>query len=356
MEVSQLWFRFVRFYVQLGLYFYTKKIKVVGIKNVPKKGAVLFAVNHPNGLLDPLIVTTNNPRASYFLVKAAAFKNPIIEKILNSLNLIAIYRMRDGIDQLAKNEEVFNKCYRIFNRGKSLMIFPEGSDCRDRTIRPLSKGFTRIVYGAIKKYPELHIQVVPVGVTYQNASQFPSKVALHYGMPIDASDIYANNIPSKSINILKKQVTDQLKTLCVHIEKDENYETVLTKLNEAQVDFTEVKKVQEMIKTNTFPPKKEASKTYLKPLFYLIVLNSLIQYLIYKKQANKNTDIDFVDTLRFTFNLFAFPIFYALQAITVSFFFGNKIALLYFGFSFLMVFIYTKLSPTNTEVGKQVEP
>ena len=349
MEVSQFWFRFVRFYIQLGLYFYTKKTKVVGINNVPKKGAVLFAVNHPNGLLDPLIVTTNNPRASYFLVKAAAFKNPIIEKILNSLNLIAIYRMRDGINQLAKNEEVFNTCYNIFNKGKSLMIFPEGSDCRDRTIRPLSKGFTRIVYGAIKRYPDLHLQVVPVGVTYQNASQFPSKVALHYGMPIDASEIYANNIPSKSINILKKQVSDQLKTLCVHIEKDENYEAILTKLNDAQVDFTEVKKVLEMIKTNTFPPKKEASKTYLKLLFYFIVLNSLVQYLIYKKQSKKNTDIDFIDTFRFTFNLFSFPVFYALQTLIVSFFFGNKIALLYLAFSLLIVFIYTKFSPTNTE-------
>jgi 1-acyl-sn-glycerol-3-phosphate acyltransferase len=349
MEVSQLWFRFVRFYVQLGLLFYTKKTKVVGIKNVPKKGAVLFAVNHPNGLIDPLVVTTNNPRASYFLVKAAAFKNPIIEKILNSLNLIAIYRMRDGINQLARNEEVFNKCHGIFNRGKSLMIFPEGSDCRDRTIRPLSKGFTRIVYGAIEKHPELQIQVVPVGITFQNASQFPSKVAIHYGTPIDASKIYANNIPSKSINMLKKQVADQLKMLSVHIEKDENYETILTKLNEAQVDFTEVKKVQEMIKTNTFPPKKEASKTYLKPLYYLIILNSLLPYSIYKKQAKKNTDIDFIDTFRFTFNLFAFPIFYIFQALIVVFFFGNKIALLYFIFSLLIVSIYAKLSPTNTE-------
>lgn len=349
MEISQIWFRLVRFYVQLGLYFYTKKIKVVGIKNVPKKGAVLFAVNHPNGLIDPLIVTTNNPRASYFLVKAAAFKNPIIEKILNSLNLIAIYRMRDGIDQLAKNEEVFNKCYNIFNRGKSLMIFPEGSDCRDRTVRPLSKGFTRIVYGAIEKYPGLQLKVVPVGVTYQNASQFPCKVALHYGTPIDASEIYANNIPSKSINILKKEVAEQLKNLCVHIEKDENYDTVLTKLNEAQVDFTEVEKVQEMIQTSTFPPKKKAKKSYLKPLFYLIVLNSLVQYLIYKKQSKKNTDLDFIDTFRFTFNLFVFPFFYAIQALIVLYFFGNKVALLYLVFCYLIVFIYSKLSPTNTE-------
>ncbi|PQJ69565.1 lysophospholipid acyltransferase family protein [Polaribacter butkevichii] len=349
MEVSQIWFRLVRFYVQLGLFFYTKKIKIIGLKNVPKKGAVLFAVNHPNGLIDPLIVTTNNPRASYFLVKAAAFKNPIIEKILNSLNLIPIYRMRDGIDQLAKNEEVFNKCYNIFNRGKSLMIFPEGSDCRDRTVRPLSKGFTRIVYGAIEKYPDLQIQVVPVGLTYQNASQFPSKVALHYGTPIDASKIYANNIPSKSINILKNEVDAQLKNLSVHIKKDENYDTVLTKLNDAQVDFTEVKKVQEMIKTNTFPPKKEGSKNYLKPLYYLIVLNSIIEYFIYKKQAKKNPDVDFIDTFRFTFNLFILPLFYVLQAFIVSYFFGNKMGLLYLAFSLLIIFIYSKLSPTNTE-------
>ena len=350
MEISQIWFRLMRLYVKLGLFFFTKKIKVVGLKNVPKKGAVLFAINHPNGLIDPLIVTTNNPRASYFLVKAAAFKNPIIEKILNSLNLIPIYRMRDGIDQLAKNEAVFNKCYNIFNRGKSLMIFPEGSDCRDRTVRPLSKGFTRIVYGAIEKYPNLKIQVVPVGLTYQNASQFPCKVALHYGTPIDASEIYANNIPSKSINILKNAVADQLKNLSVHIEKDEKYEATLTKLNEAQVDFTEVKKVQEMIKTNTFPPRKESSKNYIKPLYYLIILNSILHYFIYKKQAKKNPDIDFIDTFRFTYNLFILPIFYALQAYIISCFFGDKIALLYFIFSFLIILVYSKLSPTNTEI------
>lgn len=349
MEVSQFWFRLVRFYVKIGLFFYTKQIKVVGLKNVPKKGAVLFAINHPNGLIDPLIVTTNNPRASYFLVKAAAFKNPIIKKILNSLNLIPIYRMRDGIDQLAKNEEVFNTCYSLFNRGKSLMIFPEGSDCRDRTVRSLSKGFTRIVYGAIEKYPDLQIQVVPVGLTYQNASQFPSKVALHYGKPIDASNIYANNIPSKSINILKNEVASQFKELSVHIDKDENYNAILTKLNEAQVDFTEVKKVQEMIKTNTFPPKKESVTNYFKPLYFLIILNSIFHYFIYKKQAKKNPDIDFIDTFRFTYNLFILPIFYAIQAFIVSCFWGNKIALYYFIFSLLIIFLYSKLSPTNTE-------
>ena len=104
-----------------------------------------------------------------------------------------------------------------------------------------------------------------------------------------------------------------------------------------------------MIKTNTFPPKKEGSKNYLKPLYYLILLNSLIHYIIYKKQAKKNPDIDFVDTFRFTYNLFILPVFYALQAFIVSYFFDNKIGLFYFTFSCFIIFIYSKLSPTNTE-------
>ena len=353
MKKIQLPFRMMRFYVKLGLFFYIKKTRVYGKENVPKKGAVLFAVNHPNGLIDPLIVTTNNPRTSYFLVKAAAFKNPIIKKLLNALNLIAIYRIRDGIDQLAKNEEVFNQCFNILKRKETLMIFPEGSDNRVRNVRPLSKGFTRIVFGALEKHPEIRLQVVPVGITYQNSSQYPSKAAIHYGTPIDANAIYDNNILSKSIRILKDEVAAQLKTLCVHIENDEQYQEKLTKLNDAQVDFTQVCAVQSMLQNNTFPEKKKAPRHYIRPLFYVIVLNSLVQYLIYKKLAKKNTDIDFVDTFRYTLNLFLFPICYAIQSLIVAFFFGGKIAGLYFLCCFFIVGLYTKLSPTPTELSPE---
>ena len=349
MEISQLWFRFVRFYIKIGMYFYTKKIRVVGKENIPKKGAVLFAVNHPNGLIDPLLVTTNNVRTSYFLVKAAAFKNPIIEKILNSLNLIAIYRMRDGIDQLAKNEEVFNKCYNIFNKGQSLMIFPEGSDNRNRTVRTLSKGFTRIVFGAIEKHPDVKIQVVPVGVTYQNSTQYPCKAAVHYGIPIDANEIYNDNTLAKSIHILKQKVTERLKTLCVHLENDENYQSNVSKLNKAQVDFTEVNTINSIIKSGVILPEKKAPINYIRPLFYIIILNSSIPYLLWRIRLKYNTDKDFVDTLRFSTNIFLFPFFYVIQAVIVSQFYTWKIGIGYFFASLLLVFLYTKLSPTPTE-------
>ena len=346
MNNSQIWFRLVRFYIKIGMFFYVKKIRISGKENIPKEGAVLFAINHPNGLLDPLIVTTNNVRTSFFLVKAGAFKNPIAKKILNKLNLIAIYRMRDGIDQLAKNEEVFNTCFDILKNEQTLVIFPEGTDCKDRTVRTLSKGFTRIVFGCLEKYPDVKLKVVPVGLTYQKVTSFPTKVAVRYGKAIDANEIYANNIPSKSINILKNQVTEALEKLTVHIKKDENYEQILSKLNNAEVDFTKVDEVKKMIATNDFPKTQKKPLNFAKPLLYIIIINSIFPYLIWKYFSNKNTDKDFTDTLRFGYNIFLFPPFYVLQAIIISVIFGSKIGLIYFFISFLFVFIYVKLATT----------
>ena len=346
MNNSNFWYRLWKPYIALGVFFYTKKIRVVGKHNIPKEGAVLFAVNHPNGLIDPLIVATHNFRICYFLVKAAVFKKPIIEKILNAIHLIPIYRMRDGINQLARNQEVFNTCFEILKQEKTLMIFPEGSDCKDRKVRPLSKGFTRIVFGALEKYPEIKLKVVPVGITYQQTTAFPSKVALHYGTAIDANKILAENNTSKAITILKKEVTEQLETLSVHIPDANNYEAIVEKLNRAQVDFTNVNEVNEMIKTQRFPSAKKAPLNWLKPWYYLLILNSLTPYFIWNYLSRKNKDKDFTASLRYSYNIFLFPFFYLVQAVVVTAFLGQKAGLIYLVSSLLLVLIYSKLSTT----------
>ena len=172
MIVQKIWYQSVKVFLKISLHFFSNKIKISGKENIPKKGAILFAVNHPNALMDPLFVTTFNPRTNHFLVRADVFKKPLIRKALATLNLMPIYRIRDGRKQLANNEEIFKKCYNILKQKKTLLIFPQGGHCRDRTIQPLSKGFTRIVFGAIEENNDLEIAVIPVGITYQNSSKF----------------------------------------------------------------------------------------------------------------------------------------------------------------------------------------
>jgi len=347
--LKALWYNFIRLIIKTGLFFYAKRIKVSGKNNIPKKGAVLFAINHPNGLIDPLIATTNIKRDNHYLVRAASFKKPLVKKILASLNLMPIYRIRDGASQLGKNQEIFESCFDIFNRGETLMIFPEGSHNKKRTIRPLSKGFTRIIFGALQKYPDLDIKIIPVGLTYQNVSYYPTKVSLNFGKPISANEFHNPKKPNTSVVQLKNEVSLQLKKLSVHIKDDENYESTLAKLNDAQVDFTNVDVVNKMILSGSIPEKKIAKLNLLKPLFYLIIVNSIIPFLIWKKVSKKVDEIEFIDTFRFTFNKVTFPLFYLVQTWIIRLFFGWNIAGIYFLISLLLILIYTKLSITNTE-------
>jgi 1-acyl-sn-glycerol-3-phosphate acyltransferase len=346
--LKQLWYLFIRFYIKIGIFFYTKKIISVGRENIPKKGAVLFVVNHPNGLIDPLMVTTNTPRITYYLVRAASFKNPLVKKLLASLNLMPIYRIRDGVKELSKNTEVFNDCYEILNKQRALMIFPEGSHDRRRTIRTISKGFTRILFGAFEKYPDLKVTIIPVGITYQNASQFSSKVAIHYGSPILANDFYNANEISNSVNALKNQVANQLKELTVHIPADENYQKTLQQLNVSNVDFTNVESVNKSIETNKVMHQKK-KVNLAKPFYFLFVINSVFPWLLWKIASKKVDEIEFVDTFRFALGISLFPLFYLIQSVIIYKMYDLQTAFVYFATSFIIVLLYSKLATTPTE-------
>ncbi|MBU3011833.1 1-acyl-sn-glycerol-3-phosphate acyltransferase [Polaribacter vadi] len=347
--IKKIWYQSVKAFLKISLNFYANKIKISGKENIPKKGAVLFAINHPNALMDPLFVTTFNPRENHFLVRADVFKKPLIKKALGSLNLMPIYRIRDGRKQLSNNEEVFEKCFKILKNKETLIIFPQGGHSRDRNIKPLSKGFTRIVFGALEQNPDLEIAVIPVGITYQNSSSYPCKVAVNFGKAIDSRAIFNDNEKPKAINILKIAVSSQLQKLTVHIPDDENYQHVLSKLNKANVDFTKVAQVNKMIAENSFPKPVKKTANLLKVLFYMVLLNGVFPYLLWKKMKKNIQEIEFVDTMRYAVNVIAFPVFYLLQALLIYFFFGLKIALGYWFVSYFLVFVYTKFSVVNTE-------
>ena len=130
---------------------------------------------------------------------------------------------------------------------------------------------------------------------------------------------------------------------------DPNYETILQKLTDAQVDFTAVAEVNDMIARNSFPDKKPPKKNYLKPLYFLIILNSIIPYLIWRKISKKIDEIEFIDTFRFALNLFLFSLFYLVKAIILSIYFGNIIGLFYLSISAFIVLIYSSFAPTNAK-------
>ena len=122
-----LWLNFVQLYLTLGFKYYYRKTTAVYLEKIPKDKAVLFLANHQNALLDPLLLTVKSNRKNHFLTRAAVFKNRTFATVLNSLQMLPVYRMIDGVSTIQKNKAIFKKCSQLLRDKKSIVLFPEGN-------------------------------------------------------------------------------------------------------------------------------------------------------------------------------------------------------------------------------------
>jgi len=344
--MKRIWYHLVKIYIRTGLHFYFKEIKVIGKENIPKKGALLFVSNHKNALIDPLLIATTTTRNIHFLTRASAFKIKFVRWILSTVNMLPIYRLRDGKETLAKNNEIFQKCYNILNKKRSLLIFPEGTHDIRRWVRPLSKGFTRITFGALAQNEELDLTIVPVGLNYSKADEYAECVAIYYGKPIAVNQYYNQDNINESTLELKTIVHEKMKGLTTHIDDIENSDKILKKLGNANfLDPTMTNKMLANLNENASPindilPKKPS---FVWRLLKLVVgVNSIIPLFIYKLIEPNIQEAEFVSTTKFAIGITAFPLFYGLQALLVYHFFGITVGCLYLILSTMLLYILTK--------------
>ena len=77
-------------------YLFYRRVNVIGAKDVPDKGPVIFAPNHQNALMDAMTILCTKDRQPVFVARADIFKKPLIISILNYIRILPIYRKRDG--------------------------------------------------------------------------------------------------------------------------------------------------------------------------------------------------------------------------------------------------------------------
>ncbi len=341
--LKRIWYQLFKIFIGTGLFFFFKKIKVNDTHNIPKKGAILFVSNHKNAMIDPLIIATTTKRNVHFLTRASAFKIKVVHWFLSTLNLIPIYRVRDGKETLAKNEMIFNICFDILNNQETLLIFPEGTHNIKRWVEPLKKGFTRIAFGTLEKYPNLELHILPIGLNYSDATSFGESVSIYYGKPILANDYYNATDINASTQNLKDIIHKKLTELTTHIESD-SYETIIEELGD--VDYLAPNKVTNALENlaNNTHEKIPISKPSIlwKSLKYIVAINSFIPMLLYKSFVPKIKEIEFVSTTKFGIGLTAFPLFYTLQSLVIHHFFGFNYALIYLLTSILFVLLLVK--------------
>lgn len=72
-----------------------RDITVVGLKNVPKKGPVIFCGNHSNQFIDGNILLATAPRDVRFMVAGKSMRRPVLKQLFEASRAIPVERAQD---------------------------------------------------------------------------------------------------------------------------------------------------------------------------------------------------------------------------------------------------------------------
>lgn len=310
----------------LRLYF--KKIRIEGRQNIPKDEPLLITPNHQNAFLDPFIAGSFAPVPFHFLTRQDVFvwwSKPI----LRMLNMMPIYRIRDGYAKLSQNDAVFETCKELFNQHKAVLIFPEGNHGEHHYLRPLSKGAARIaLFSQMEMSRDL--KILPVGINYFDHQKPLTGVVLVYGKPISVKPFIEEHEKNgaKALLKLKKAISEGMKETLVIPEETADYEIKKRRIfNEKNIglSFRELR---------NFPYNEVGDPIVRKRGRIAKMLNPLPFYII-KRMVSNIKDVVFLSSIKYAASLFAFPIWWILVFLILAFTVGTQIALLTV---FVMVF------------------
>ena len=319
------------------------------------------------------------------MVRADVFKKKPVAKLLWAINMMPIFRQRDGGNTVKKNEAVFDKCFDLLHANKPILIFAEGNQGKQKKLRPLQKGVFRIGLGAAAKYKEDDVNIIPVGLYYSDTVNMGAKMLINFGKPMKINDYLEayEKDEGSTLNKMKAELSSRMSNLMVDIQNAEYYDAIHASLfdfddeinqyekikgnkiidefncqkrfitkaenwikknpNEANEWKESSEKLTSLLKTlelKSWLFRKEKHNTVL-PILMLIIgfplhLYGVINnYLPYKLPAlfveKKVKDIHFHSSIKMAMGVILFCVFWGLQTGIVAIFTAHYIWLYYFG-------------------------
>jgi len=150
------------------------RLKVIGRKRVPRRGAVILAPNHFSQM-DHFFAGVFLPRTIRFMAKSQLFGPPVLTGILKHGGVFPVRRGH-------RDEEAMKTAFTLLEQGELVLIYAEGGRSRSGELGEPKRGIGRIAL-------ESGAPVVPVaiygsaGVRSWKRLRFP-QVTIEFGEPL----------------------------------------------------------------------------------------------------------------------------------------------------------------------------
>lgn len=181
------------------------------------EGPVLLALNHPNGLLDPLVPCALLARPPRFMAKATLWGILPLRPLLAFFDAIPVKRAKDegaGADA-ARNQEAFEAVYEAFAKGAAVGLFPEGISHSGAMLAPLKTGAARLALGS-----PAPVALVPAGLVYGDKEVWRHSVLLRLGEPVPFDDLRPRGAEPEAVRELTARLRAALLPLTLHGDQE----------------------------------------------------------------------------------------------------------------------------------------
>lgn len=167
--------------------FYYPRIEIEGAERLPSAGPVLLIANHPNSLIDPVLLGVVARRPVRLLAKAPLFEVPVFGAALRAAGMIPAYRGADDPKAVKRNLDSLAAAGRaLAERDAVVGIFPEGKTHDALRLAQVKSGAARLALQAVAAGAK-NLRVVSVALNYERKEKFRSAVWIRLGEPVDAS-------------------------------------------------------------------------------------------------------------------------------------------------------------------------
>ncbi|MES2432129.1 MAG: 1-acyl-sn-glycerol-3-phosphate acyltransferase [Bacteroidota bacterium] len=286
---------------KIAIWFYCRNIAINKKELLQSEGPLLIAANHPNSFLDAIIIATLFKKPVYSLARGDAFSNNFYSKILRALNILPVYRISEGAQNLEHNYKTFSDCIEIFKKNGVVLIFSEGRCINEWHLRPLKKGTARLVFSSWDS--GIPLKILPLGINYSSFQKFGKNMQLNFGEMISVDNFKYSAISfGKDIANFNEKLNGELSQLVLEIDKNDT--EIIQKKFASPITNTRKKIL-------TFPGLIGYA-THL-PLYYPV-----------KKIAAKTTnENDHFDSVVVGLLFLAYPLYLFLIAFIIGYFIGG---------------------------------